>query len=185
MSLSIPAKELKAFNADYSGIINKESNSLIKSIEAKMEAVDKKLLEIVNQDKELKGIFDLIISVHGVGKQTALFILIYTNGFTRFNESRKFACYCGIAPFKHTSGTSIRGRTRVSYLANKKLKALLTMCAINTIKKENELKIYYDRRIKEGKSHMSTLNILRNKIVSRIFATVKRGTPYQKVLIAA
>lgn len=52
------------------------------------------------------------------------------------------------------------------------------MCALNTIKKENEFKIYYDRRIREGKSPMSTINIIRNKIVSRIFAAVKRGTPY-------
>ncbi|HET6992187.1 MAG TPA: IS110 family transposase, partial [Bacteroidia bacterium] len=53
-----------------------------------------------------------------------------------------------------------------------------TMCALNTIKKENEFKLYYDRRIREGKSAMSTINILRNKLVSRVFATIKRGTPY-------
>ena len=126
--------------------------------------------------------FEIAKSVHGVGKQTALFVLVYTNGFTLFDEWRKFACYCGLAPFEHTSCISIRGKTRVSHLANKKLKSLLTMCALNTIKKENEFKIYYDRRIAEGKSAMSTINILRNKIVSRIFAAVKRGTPYQPVL---
>ena len=45
-----------------------------------------------------------------------------------------------------------------------------------------EMRIYYEKRISEGKSTMSTLNIIRNKIVSRVFAVVKRGTPYVDTL---
>ncbi|WP_231494768.1 IS110 family transposase [Polaribacter sp. Hel_I_88] len=60
------------------------------------------------------------MSIKGVGSQTALFMIVTTNGFTKFASWRKFASYCGIAPFPNTSGTSIRGRTKVSNLANKK-----------------------------------------------------------------
>lgn len=175
----ITRKEMTEFDADVTGLITKESKSLIKIFDKKIEAVDAQMLKLVEDDEQLQKQFELIKSVHGVGKQTALFVLAYTNGFTLFDDWRKFACYCGIAPFEYRSGTSIRGKTRVSHLANKKLKALLNMCALNTIKKENEFKIYYDRRKQQGKSSMSTINILRNKIVSRIFAAVKRGTPYQ------
>jgi hypothetical protein len=55
------------------------------------------------------------------------------------------------------------------------------MCALNTIKKDNEFKRYYDRRCAAGKPFMSTINVLRNKLISRIFATVKRGTPYEAI----
>lgn len=183
--MKMTCTEISSFNADQTGLIAKESKSLIKVLQKKIEKTDEKMRELVEQDVELQKKFELVKSVHGVGKQTALFILVYTNGFTMFDDWRKFACYCGLAPFEHSSGTSIRGKTRVSHLANKKLKSLLTMCALNTIRKENEFKIYYDRRIGEGKSAMSTINILRNKIVSRIFAAVKRGTPYQPVLTNA
>jgi len=178
MTLKITSTELAEFNADITGMVCKESKSLLRTLDKKIEAVDNKMMEIVEQDEQLQKQFDLVISVHGVGKQTALFVLVYTNCFTGFNDWRKFACYCGIAPFEYSSGTSIRGKTRVSKMANRKLKSLLTLCALNTIKKENEFKIYYDRRIAQGKSSMSTLNVIRNKIVSRIFAAVKRGTPY-------
>lgn len=185
VTLKVTCAELCDFDADETGLITKESKAIITLLQRRIEMVDEKMRELVEQDEELKKQFELVKSVHGVGKQTALFILVYTNGFTLFDDWRKFACYCGLAPFPYSSGTSIRGKTRVSHLANKKLKSLLTLCALNTIKKENEFKLYYDRRIAEGKSPMSTINILRNKIVSRIFAAVKRQTPYQPILQAA
>ena len=98
--------ELTEFDADITGLICKESKSLIRTVKKKIEAVDNKMMEIVEQDQELKQQFDLVTSVHGVGKQTALFFLVYTNCFTCFSDWRKFACYCGIAPFEYSSGTA-------------------------------------------------------------------------------
>ena len=177
-SLKTASGELQELDADITGFIGKESQSLLRTLDKKLEALDRKMMELIEQDEQLGKQFDLVKSVHGVGKQTALFVLVYTNCFTSFSDWRKFACYCGIAPFEYSSGTSIRGKTRVSHLGNRKLKSLLTMCALNTLKKDNEFKLYYDRRIAQGKSAMSTINIIRNKIVSRIFAAIKRGTPY-------
>lgn len=177
-------KDLKDMNADLTGVIGDQSREIIMVLEVKIKLCDEKMLEIIKSEKSLKEQFDLVCSVHGVGKQTALFILVYTQGFSRFTDPRKFACYCGVVPFEYYSGTSIKGRSRVSHLANKKLKSLLTMCALNTIKKQNELKDYYDRKVEEGKNPMSVINAIRNKLVLRIFATVRRGTPYTPVMAA-
>jgi transposase len=184
MTYKITSRELKEFPFGDTGLVVKESVKLVKFFEKKIQIVENKMQELINHDSELKQQFNLAKSVHGIGNQTALFILVYTDGFTSFDDWRKFACYCGLAPFEYSSGTSYRGRTRISHLANKKLKSLLTMCALNTIKKENEFKIYYDRRTGEGKSAMSTINILRNNLVSRVFAVVKRGEPYVPTLAA-
>lgn len=180
VSLTLVKKEFSIVESSVQDLIAKQSLLIRKMLKQKIELIDQQLSQLVEQDQELKEKYSLVNSVYGVGKQTALFILVYTNGFTSFNHWKKFACYCGIAPFEFTSGTSIRGKTRISSLGNKKLKSLLTMCALNTIKKDNELKQYYDRRIAEGKNAMSTINVLRNKLLSRIFAVVNRGTPYQK-----
>ena len=88
------------------------------------------------------------------------------------------APYAGIAPFEKQSGTSLNTKSRVSHYANKKMKVLLNLAASSAIQADPELKTYYNRRIENGKSKMSTLNIVRNKIVHRIFAVVKRGTPF-------
>jgi transposase len=184
-SLKCTSTELKSFDKDNACFCIAESQYLLKIYQERIKNIDEQLLQEIEADEELMKQFKLVQSVHGIGKQTAFFILIQTHGFTAFTDYRKFACYCGLAPFPHTSGTSIRGRNRVSNLANKKLRALLTMCALNTIKKDNEFKRYYERKKAEGKSFLCILNVIKNKLVSRVFATIRRGTPYQSVLLAA
>lgn len=109
---------------------------------------------------------------------TAIAFLIYTQDFTAFDNGRQFACYAGVAPFEYTSGSSIRGRTKVSPLANRKMKALLSNCANAAVQHDPELKAYYQRKVKQGKAKMSVLNAVRAKLINRVFATVDRGTEY-------
>jgi transposase len=177
-SFQTPMKELKEFNADLSGMIVKETNSLVKTIDRKIEKVNQEMMQLVKEDEILNKQYQLITSVPGIGDITAIYLLVYTGGFSRFSNWKQFACFCGIAPFDYKSGTSIKGKTRVSHLANKKLKSILTMCVLGMIKTDNELKQYYDRRKAEGKHSMSIINVLRNKLVSRVFAVVRRGTAY-------
>jgi transposase len=151
---------------------------LLKVLGAQINKVEKQLDQLVNEDPEIKKQFDLITSIKGVGKQTALYMIAFTNGFTLFCNWRKFASYAGTAPFQYQSGSSINGRTKVNHLANKKFKALLTLCATSALNCNPEIRIYYDRRKAEGKNGMSTINIVRNKLLARIFAVINRGTPY-------
>ena len=151
---------------------------MIKNLTKQIGAVEEEMKIIIQSDEKLNNQFKLIISIKGVANQTALFMIAYTHGFTKFKTWRKFASYCGIAPFPNTSGSSVRGRTKVSNLANKKIKSLLDLCAKSAIQYSPEMKAYYNRRLKEGKNKMSTINIIRNKLLSRIFAVVQRQTPY-------
>ena len=82
---------------------------------------------------------------------------------------------------KTRSGTSIRGKTKVSHLADKDMKTLLDLAAKSAIQYDKELREYYLRRIAAGKSKMSTINIVRNKILYSMFAVINRQTPYQPI----
>ncbi len=92
----------------------------IKILTKQIKKVEGEMNGIIKEQANLKQIFRLLTSIKGIGSQTALFLIAYTEGFTKFKNSRKFASYCGIVPFPYSSGTSIRGRTKVSHLANKK-----------------------------------------------------------------
>ncbi len=151
---------------------------IIGELSLQIKKVEKKMLELIKDDEQLKKLYQLVTSVKGVGLILGVNFIVYTNGFTAFANWRKFACYAGIAPFEYQSGTSIKGKKKVSHLANKSLKALLSNAACSCIKHSGEMRLYYQKRIAEGKSKMSTQNIIRNKIVARVFAVVKRGTPY-------
>ena len=104
-----------------------------------------------------------------------------TKGFTAFDNARKLACYAGVAPFPYQSGTSIKGRTKVNHIADKKLKSLLNMCALNAKKHDYQLKKYFNDKVEKGKNKMLVLNNLRNKLLHRIFAVIKRQMPYVNI----
>ncbi|MCK9421002.1 MAG: IS110 family transposase [Bacteroidales bacterium] len=151
---------------------------IISELNKQILIIEKELEDLIKHNQQMKHMYDLITSIKGVGPQTAMFMIAFTNAFTLFKDWRKFASYSGIAPFPYQSGTSIRGRTKVSHLANKKLKSLLSNCAATAIIHNPEMRLYYQRRIYNGKHKMSTLNIIRNKLVARIFAVIERNTPY-------
>ncbi len=159
----------------------RESKKTIDFLKKRKKKVEEQMLHIIQEDTQMNEQFNLVRSIPGVGTQTAIELISATNCFTNFSDSRKFACYVGIAPFEYQSGSSIRGRTKVSPIANKKLKATLSMAALTAKKWDPQLKHYYERKIKEGKNGMLVMNAIRNKLVHRIFATIKRGTPYVKL----
>lgn len=178
-SLSTLAKETSDFvEKDICKEMVQDSCSLSKSIDTKIKKVEKMIMEIVKSEPRIEQAYNLLYSIPGVGMQVALNMIVCTRCFTAFENAKQFACYCGIAPFEYTSGTTIRGKTRVSALANKKMKALLTMAALNSIQHDNEIKHYYGRKLAEGKNPMLVINAIKNKIVNRIFAVIHRQTPY-------
>jgi transposase len=153
-------------------------------LKQEIKETEKTIKELVSSDQSLQTNYGLACSVTGIGFATAVHLLIATENFTRFSDVRKFICYCGVAPFEHSSGTSIRGKVRVSHLANKKLKSLLTMAAISAIQHDPELKAKYDQKIKEGKAKMCVINIIRAKLIERVFAVIKKQIPYELRLAA-
>ncbi len=151
---------------------------MIHYLSKQIKSIESEIIKIIKSENELLINLNLILSIKGIGMQMATTMLITTENFKKFENWRKFASYCGVAPFPYQSGTSIKGRNRVSQLANKKIKALIHMCAITAIQHNPEMKNYYEKRVEIGKSKMSTINIIRNKLIARIFAVVNRQTPY-------
>jgi transposase len=151
---------------------------MVKVLEEKIKVIENEMISLYKNTEELNQTFQTITSIKGVGMVLATAVIVATNNFQSFNTWRQFACYAGIAPFQHQSGTSYRGKTRISTLGNRQLKTLLSQSAATAIQYNAELRLYYQKRVAEGKSKMSTLNVIRNKIVSRIFAVAKRQTPY-------
>lgn len=145
----------------------------IKDIELKME----KLLE---KNEVACHQYDLLKTVPGIGKQTAMALIVVTNGFTRLTESRKLSCYAGLAPFPYSSGSSVKGRTKISKMGDMKLKVLLNLSAWNAIRSVTAFKDYFNRKVREGKHKMSVINAVRNKLLALALAVIKRDSPFTK-----
>jgi len=184
-NMNKPLSELKLFGDKATlKILQRINTPIINQLEKQLNAVDLEIKETMYSDEKLKRLFILITSVPGVGIQTAVNVITTTNEFISITDAKKFACYSGVVPFEHSSGSSIKGKRKVSQKANKSMKSLLHMAAISNITcKSSDLKDYYLRKVEEGKNKMSVINAVRNKIILRIFSCVKNNKPYERYFV--
>lgn len=184
-------RELNTKNKDLVILSNKslakslirKNKKIILELEKQIKEIEKEIKLIIKLDDSLNILNKLLQSVPGVGDILSWNIIIKTNEFKTIKTPRKLACYAGVAPFHNSSGTSIFGKNRVSYLADKDLKRLLHLGAMSAIRLENNFKKFYLRKVKEGKNKMSVLNAVRNKIIHTCYALVKNQTFYKNNLV--
>jgi len=178
--LLVASQSIKGYPKELVKDIQDQNEMLLKNLTVQIKGIDKSIKECLQEDKDLQRKSKLIQSVPGIGQQTAAYLLIVSQGMKGFTSARQFACYSGCAPFAHQSGASITGKTKVHFIANRKMKVLLHMTAMNAITFNDELKAYYQRKVAEGKNPMSVLNAVRFKLICRIYSVVKRNEEYQK-----
>ncbi|MEQ3236657.1 IS110 family transposase [Bacteroides cellulosilyticus] len=147
-------------------------------LEEEIKEVEKEMQETIERDPVLLKNYALLLSIKGIGSVNTISTIVHTNNFEGFETARQYACYLGIAPFEHTSGTTIKGKPKVSHIGAKLLKADLSQAAKSAVVWDREMKMYYERKIKEGKAYGVVLNAVKFKLVCRMFAVVRRGTPF-------
>lgn len=181
MIIANPLKEEKGFiDPDLQKEMELISRPAITALEASLAEFDRRIEVILKDDMELSEQAKIVKSIPGFGDVIASKVIIATHGFTRLTDPRALACYAGIAPFEHRSGTSIKGKTRVSHLANKDLKKMIHLAAMVTIRKGNIMHDYYKRKVAQGKNKMSVINAIRNKLIHILLACIKNNTTYEK-----
>jgi len=162
----------------------KKTDTIIHTAMAKIKAnkkyislTEQEITELIKSDDSWLQSYRIISSIKGIGKVNAWMTLAYTENFSSFTDARKYAVYVGVIPFEHTSGTSIRGRKRVSHLAHKELKQELNQAAKTAMMHDPEIRAYAQRKL-EDKSYSLVLNNVKFKLILRMFALIKRGEMY-------
>lgn len=163
---------------------DKKSDLITKVLQKKIAQNEKALAEIeahldqfVAAHPDIEQTYQLLTTIRGIGKVNALMTIAYTENFESFEDARKYAVYIGVAPFEHSSGTSVEGRKRVSHIANKELKQELNQAARTAIKWDPELREYAQKKL-QNKCYGIVLNNVKFKLVLRMFAVVKRKEKY-------
>ena len=148
----------------------KENNQLITKLELLMQ-------ELIQTDEKIMTNYKILTSIKGIGDVNALMTIAFTENFTSFKSARAYAVYVGVIPFDHSSGTSIRGRKKISPLANKELKQELNQAAKSAIAWNYDIKMYAEKKLLK-KPYRLVLNNVKFKLILRMFSLVTRGELY-------
>ena len=157
------------------------NKAIVKHFNQEIKRVEQLMQATIDEQKETKRNDQLARSVMGVGPIISAFMIAYSNNYTCFKSARPFASYCAIAPFPHSSGTSIKKPKRTNHLGHKKLRSALSNAASSAIKSDPEIRQYFNRKKQEGKHSGVIINAIKNKLIHRVFAVIKRQSPYVKL----
>ena len=181
-SLKVSLKEQKNFiDQEIYDELSIGNDILIETYDMQIKGIEESIKALIESDAVVDNNHQLAKSVIGIGDITSAYMIAVTENYTTFSDPRKFACYCGVAPFPNRSGTRT-GTTRVSHIANKKMKSLFSNCTMSAINFDPEIAKYYKRKKAEGKKAGVVLNAVKNKLIQRVFSVIKRQTPYVKLM---
>ncbi|MFT4849932.1 MAG: transposase [Sediminicola sp.] len=154
----------------------------LKHLNKEVKGIEDRLLALIKQDQQQQ--LTLLTSIPGIGIKTALFLVVITDGFSKFEKASQLCSYVGITPTIRVSGSIVSGRSRISKVGNRKLRNLLFLCSINACKHNKACRSIYERIVNKGKSKKLALIAVSNKLLKQSFAIAKSGRPYDHTYVS-
>ncbi|MDH3321515.1 MAG: IS110 family transposase [Flavobacteriaceae bacterium] len=163
-------------------LIKTELNKSIRQLDRAIKKIETEL-EIIIKTYHQK-MYANLKSIPGLGSKTVLYMILITDGFEKFESPKQLCSYAGLAPTQRISGSSIRGKSRISKQGNSKLRNLLFMCSFNACKVNKSCKALYDRLVAKGKSKKLALIAVENKLIKQAFSIAKSGLKYDENFVS-
>lgn len=167
-----------------SGWPNKESiartNKRIALLTKQDKEITESLQKLIKEDPELASIIKLICSIPGISTITAATIIAETNCFALIKNKRQLTSYAGLDIREKQSGTSVKGKPRISKRGNKKLRRALYMPALTAIRHDERYKAVYARLVGKHGVKMKAAVAIQRKLLEMSYTVFKTGTAYDK-----
>ena len=154
----------------------------LKHLDKEINALEQRILQLVKQEQQQQ--LTLLKGIPGLGTKTALFLIVITDGFDKFETSNQLCSFVGITPTIRQSGSSVRGKSRISKVGNQKLRNLMFLCAFSACKHNKACREIYERIVSKGKSKKLALIAVANKLLKQAFAIAKSGLPYDEKFVS-
>lgn len=170
--------QLEAFTA--SGQMSKDIKKIIetqvKYFEKSIKEMEAKMITIT--EKHHAELFKNLQTIPGIGKRTAMLLIVITDGFEKFGSSKELVSYIGLCPRLYESGTSIKGKSRICKMGMSKIRQLLYLCSMKAMSVNKQCKEMYERLKHNGKNGKLAIVALANKLVRQAFAIAKTNIVY-------
>jgi len=166
--------------ADFSLTPDAVKESIAQSIaflEAELKRFEKMIASHIDDDPDLRNNKDLLETIPGVGPRVATHMTTLFAGRT-FDSAEQLAAYLGLVPVEWQSGTSVRGRPRMSKAGPAHLRKVLYMPAVVARRCNPHIKALNERLIAKGKSKMAAIGAAMRKLAHLCFGVVHSGKPY-------
>ncbi len=158
------------------GLVYQSLKRQIKALQKEISVLESQV-EMLIKEHEPEMLTN-ITSISGIGKKTAIMLISNTYAFRSFDNYKQLSAFFGLSPIERTSGSSIRGRSRISKKGNPLVRNHLFLCSFTACEYNPQCKALYDRIVAKGKSKKLALIAVCNKLLKQSLAIAKSGIPY-------
>ncbi|WJW67495.1 IS110 family transposase [Candidatus Chlorohelix allophototropha] len=160
------------------GVVTSLEN-LIATLTERIKQVDKEIKELLKLDQEWAASVTLLQTITGIGRLTAVWLVVVTLNFTSCSSAEGLTHFTGLAPIERSSGTSVRNRPMIGKGGHSRLRALLYMAAGSAMRFNPVIKAYCERMQKtKGRAYKEVRCAAARKLIHLGFAVVKSGQPF-------
>ena len=152
----------------------------IKFLDKQVAEIIKEITQLVKQDGQVNESIELICSIPGVGRLTAATVLAETNGFELIRNKRQLTGYAGLDVREKQSGTSIKGKPRISKKGNRHLRKAMHLPALTAIRHEKKFKAVFVRLVSKHGIKMKAAVAVQRKLLEMIYTVYSKNTAYDK-----
>lgn len=147
----------------------------------KQEAeIKEELIQLVQQDEEMKKLLLIICSIPGVGLLTAVTVLAETNGFDLIRNKKQLTSYAGLDVREKQSGTSVKGKPKISKKGNRYLRKAMHLPALTAIRHDERFKAVFARMVAKHGIKMKAVVAIQRKLLEMMFTIFKSKIVYDK-----
>lgn len=161
---------------DVQAFIIKSNKGLIADIDKQITKCIAEIKRLVDLDRELKGRINKLATIKGIGLITMVTILAETMGFDQFHSAKQLVSYAGYDVVQRESGTSIKGKTRISKKGNRYIRNALYFPAMVACRYNPALKETYIRIIQNKSSKMIGQVAIQRKLLILMYTIWKNDT---------
>jgi transposase len=155
-------------------------NERINLITKQEQDIRSEIAEMVKQDAAVYNRVQLLTSVPGIGKLTAVIILAETNGFELIRNKKQLVSYAGLDVKEKTSGISVKGKPRISKRGNRHVRKAMHLPALAAIRTDERFKSIFARLIAKHGIKMKAAVAIQRKILELTFTVWKNNIAYDK-----
>lgn len=159
-------------------VIQPSIKAVLATIQAEIKVVERMIRDHINRHPDLKDKADLLDSIPGIGVATIARLLAFVGDVHRFNDAKALAAFVGLNPTVHQSGSSVRGKSRLSKKGNATIRKALYMPAVVARRYNPTIKAFAQRLKKAGKSNMLIIGAVMRKLLHIIYGVLKSGKPF-------
>jgi len=171
------AEQAEAFSNDRSLY---RTNQRIKLLNEQEREIKREIAELVKMDEELHRKINLIMSIPGVGGLTAVIAIAETNGFELIRNKKQIVSFGGLDVIVKNSGTSVKGKPRISKRGNRHLRKAMHMPALTAIRHDERFKAIFVRLVSKHGIKMKAAVAVQRKILEMIYTIWTTEKKYDK-----